>query len=420
MQLFEEFFDDIEIDDLIDDNNGLEVNQEDYDYDKVFGVCFDKDIQHNKFAAFLDNCTYVVNYKIEQKNKVYYQIHLNGHLTLSEAQKLFKQNLTLFNDESKVEYNNKSFISFITNSYSSSDMKFFKSRLDGNTLDLSGLVLNPPGKIFSVAQISRTIKYIDLRGTDTSKLKYLSFQGLSSLEEIYGIEDIDTSNIIITKDMFQFCMSLKSLDLNKWDMSNVKNMSDMFSECISLENIQISDWDVNSVKNMSKMFNSCRRLQKLDINDWDMKNVEDISGMFSGCTKLSKLNIDRWDVSNIKDMSYLFFKSNISNFNLNDWNVSEVKDISNMFSGCSKLKNLDLGNWKTPNLNNVYGMFSLCSLLSYVDLSNFNLSQIEEDGFYDMFYDCKNLKKIKCKAIKHSNDDQKRFMHLNRKTQIIE
>ena len=54
--------------------------------------------------------------------------------------------------------------------------------------------------------------------------------------------------------MFDYCESLKSIDLSSFNTNNVTNMSHMFLGCKSLESIDLSPFNTNNVTNMSYIF----------------------------------------------------------------------------------------------------------------------------------------------------------------------
>ena len=60
------------------------------------------------------------------------------------------------------------------------------------------------------------------------------FDGMSHLENITFGENFDTSNVTDMHGMFNWCVSLKSLDLSNFNTSRVTNMNGMFSHCRSL------------------------------------------------------------------------------------------------------------------------------------------------------------------------------------------
>ena len=57
-----------------------------------------------------------------------------------------------------------------------------------------------------------------------------------------------------------------------------------FENCINLQDIKgIQNLNTEKVTNMSGMFNRCEALTSLDVSNFNTKNVTDMGGMFEGC-----------------------------------------------------------------------------------------------------------------------------------------
>ena len=123
---------------------------------------------------------------------------------------------------------------------------------------------------------------IDVKIVDKIEPVYTSylFYGLSSLENIEGIQNIDTKSTIDMSSMFFHCEALTTLDVGEFDTSNVTDMSGMFYGCYSLTTLDVGKFDTSNVTDMSGMFNDCYSLTTLDVGEFDTSNVTDMSGMF--------------------------------------------------------------------------------------------------------------------------------------------
>lgn len=73
-------------------------------------------------------------------------------------------------------------------------------------------------------------------GFDTSQMVSCFFMGEMSSIDFTGL---DTSNFIVTDDMFSSCEKITSLDLSSLDFSKVISARRMFSYCPSLEMITV-------------------------------------------------------------------------------------------------------------------------------------------------------------------------------------
>ena len=86
--------------------------------------------------------------------------------------------------------------------------------------------------------------------------KYTSswFADLEELENIEGLNYLDTSNVTDMSYMFSFCWQLTELDLHNFDTEKVTNMASMFNGCNNLRIIDVSSFDTSNVTDMSWMF----------------------------------------------------------------------------------------------------------------------------------------------------------------------
>lgn len=120
------------------------------------------------------------------------------------------------------------------------------------------------------------IKKINIEGKiifpEQTKLDAL-FDGLINLEEINGLENLDTTNVTSMSYMFAGCSNVTLLNLSNFNTSKVTNMQDMFGEeasngrlysCKSLTNLDLSSFDTSNVTDMSRMFSNCKSLTNLD------------------------------------------------------------------------------------------------------------------------------------------------------------
>ena len=137
-----------------------------------------------------------------------------------------------------------------------------------------------PATIASAFLECRSLRYLNLSGWDTSAwpLTNISglFQGCRCLNEIIGLDEFVTSAWPLQKitSLFSQCWSLKRLDLSGWQTSTwvVDSFAGLFNECTSLEEIKgIEDWDVSNCRPtaLSTMFPYCMSLRKIDLSKWD-------------------------------------------------------------------------------------------------------------------------------------------------------
>lgn len=218
------------------------------------------------------------------------------------------------------------------------------------------------------------------------------FSSLSDLQDITGMEYLNTSLVTDMQNMFSFCSSLTSLDLSHLNTDNVTNMSGMFSGCSALQTLDVSGFNTEHVTNMASMF-GCYALTTLDLSNFDTRNVTDMGYMFDGCRNLTTVNLSSFTTDNVTTMAYMFADCTaLTALNLSTFNTAKVTTMFNMFRGCSLLQNLDLSGFETGLVTDMREMFRDCSSLQSLDLSDFNTSNVLSMDF--MFLGCQNLQQL--------------------------
>ena len=226
-----------------------------------------------------------------------------------------------------------------------------------------------------------------------------TFYYLSSLKDVSGIYNWDTSNVVDMSRMFYWTRitNIDALSTGQregksyvsWDVSNVTNMSEMFCYS-SITNIDGAiNWNTSNVQNMNKMFYSAPSLANISgASQWNTSNVVDMGDMFHGAHLTNLNGVEDWDVSNVTLMNE--WNSNLENTGmfgacryledisaLENWNVSNVTDMHYMFYA-TKITNIDAlstgqregksyVSWDVSNVTNMGSMFFQSSLLEDID-----------------------------------------------------
>lgn len=75
---------------------------------------------------------------------------------------------------------------------------------------------------------------------------YWLFGKLPSLQDIQGLDKIDSSNVDSAESMFAHDKKLKKLDLSTWDSRSLRfgNKEGMFYKDLALEEVNVTGWDV--------------------------------------------------------------------------------------------------------------------------------------------------------------------------------
>ena len=128
---------------------------------------------------------------------------------------------------------------------------------------------------------------------------YLWFGDCSNLEEIQGLENLNTSSMTQMTLMFSRCTKLVSLDLSHFDTSNVTSMDYMFDSCTKLKDVNLTSFDTKKLESTGYMFKNCISLEVLDLSSFTMGSIiVSAEGMFDGCSKLKTIYVNSaWDNS---------------------------------------------------------------------------------------------------------------------------
>ena len=133
------------------------------------------------------------------------------------------------------------------------------------------------------------------------------FRYCCNLEEITGLENLNTGNVGNMSFMFSGCSALTALDLSSFDTTQVRDMSSMFSGCRELTALDLSSFKTTSVSSMSSMFEGCISLKALDLSSFNGSAVGKMENMFADCTALTHLDLSYFYPKNVGNMAEMFF-----------------------------------------------------------------------------------------------------------------
>ena len=234
------------------------------------------------------------------------------------------------------------------------------------------------------------------------------FAYCQQLEQINGLEYLNTINVTDMDNMFWYCSSLKTLDVSMFKTDNVTDMSGMFRGSYNLESLDLSSFNTSKVKSFRSMFAGCKGLKNL-IVPFDTSNATDLYGMFTDCSGLTSLDVSSFKTDKVTDMSYLFnFCSSLTTLDVSNFNTENVTKMYGMFGNCSGLLSLKLTNFNTGKVTDMGHMFSGCTALTGIDLSTFNTESVE--SMIAMFQNCKKLSSIDVSGFKTDNVTDMSYM----------
>ena len=232
------------------------------------------------------------------------------------------------------------------------------------------------------------------------------FYGLSNIIEI-DLTNLDLSQVTVMNSMFKDCNNLEYIKFNNSkNILIVSDISNMFEHCISLKTLDLSNFNSSKVSNMISTFSNCWSLISLNLNGFNTSSVIYFTQTFYNCNSLTSLDLSSFDTSQAVFMNLMFFNcSSLTSLNLLNFNTQKVYSILGMFLECSNLISLDLSNFDTSSVRSITNLFTNCSGLISLDISNFNITNVEY--MLDVFSNCSNLQYINISNYigKNSSDD---------------
>lgn len=121
---------------------------------------------------------------------------------------------------------------------------------------------------------------------------------------IYELYSLDTSLLTTTKDMFNGCTSLYSVDLSDSDFTNITDMSYMFYGCSSLRVLDFGTSETPNLTNITSMFQNCKSITNINLSSFNATTaVNKVYNLVSGCSELVTLDLSGLSFENINSLS---------------------------------------------------------------------------------------------------------------------
>lgn len=116
---------------------------------------------------------------------------------------------------------------------------------------------SPLNEYSFLRKVSFDKSYAGVKQKSLSRL----FLGFNNLEEITGLENLNTSETETMSEMFCGCDDLATLDLSSFNTAKVKNMDAMFEACGNLQTIFVGEgFTTAAVETSERMFSGAERL----------------------------------------------------------------------------------------------------------------------------------------------------------------
>lgn len=228
------------------------------------------------------------------------------------------------------------------------------------------------------------------------------FKGCSKLTNL-NLNNFNTSKVTTFESMFSDCNALANIQMNGWDTSKVTEINNIFKGCTALNSIQTRNWKVTNYT-VNIFDRKIPTVKSIDVNSWDLSNVTTLENVFRGCSALtSVIGLNTWNTINITDMGYMFYgDKELTNIgSLSNWNTTNVVNMSDMFSGCNKLISVEgLSNWDISNVKNMDRMFMNCKAIKTVRMNGRGVKISTMD---EMFLGCSNLTTVELDGFNTEN-----------------
>ena len=319
------------------------------------------------------------------------------------------------------------------------------------TYDLNTSTYNPDWITNSPGRVNHVVFDPSFAGARPSSTWHW-FASMINLQDVTGMEYLNTSNVGYMGYMFYDCMTLTALDLSNFNTADVVRTDYMFYNCNNLRTIFGGDgWNTNRVALSTNMFYSCTQLTGDQGTTYDASHVNKAYAHIDGGTSnpgyfsrfkeayacytpsnttltfyydnqrssrsgrtydLNTTSSPGWgtDGTNASVTKVVFDPSFAGTYPTSTFgwfssmtnlesitgmeylNTDFVSNLGYMFCRCSKLTSIDLSHFNTSRVVELDYMFYKCSQLTILDLSSFNTSKVAYMNL--MFADCSNLTTI--------------------------
>ncbi len=145
---------------------------------------------------------------------------------------------------------------------------------------------------WETAGVNTTVTWVDFDSSFANArptTTYSWFYNMQNLEQITGLQQLNTSAVTNMVWMFGRCSALTSLDLSSFNTANVTDMTAMFYGCSGLTSLDLVSFNTANVSSMKSMFYGCSELATIYAGeDWNTDGVSssNSTSMFEGCTSL--------------------------------------------------------------------------------------------------------------------------------------
>lgn len=122
------------------------------------------------------------------------------------------------------------------------------------------------------------------------------FSGCKSIKTI-DVSKFQTESCEVMDYMFDMCNTLTSLDLSNFCFEKVDSAEGMFKSCSAITEITFpKSENARSITNTAHMFEWCGSIKRIDLSGLEFEGITNADNMFYGCASLEHLNISSLDM----------------------------------------------------------------------------------------------------------------------------
>lgn len=221
------------------------------------------------------------------------------------------------------------------------------------------------------------------------------FKEVFLLDNLTGMDNVDTYLTTNMKDMFKNCRAMKQFNVPNLIKGRCQTTESMFEDCYSATYFNFSSCDSSGVKNMNRMFCDIKATE-VNLTGLEFDSVTSADNMFLNDNKLTKITSDG--------------KSTDSASGTFTLNMPQCKSASSMFNNCSSLTTFN-GKLLLPSCTNFSSAFNSCDDLQSVNLSKSNFNKC--NNFSGIFSGCSDLTKIRMDEVDLDSATSLNFMSLS-------
>ena len=132
---------------------------------------------------------------------------------------------------------------------------------------------------------------------------YFWFYNCTNLEDITGLEYLNTSEVKTFYSMFYGCEKLTSIDVSHFNTTKCTDFHDMFQKCRGLTSIDVSNFDTSQATIFAGMFAYCSGLTELDLSNFDTSKMTNCNWLVRECTNLRSLDLCNFSTAKLSSAS---------------------------------------------------------------------------------------------------------------------